>query len=305
MPIKIKVADTTDLIDQAFRLRHKVFVEQEGLLQGKEDKRILDRFDAFPSSANLVAMHGDKAVGTFRLSIDSSQGMPADDYFNFRDHLPEDATIMHCGLFCVDKDFRCTGMAMGLILMSSYFALTKNVTHIVAPINPVIAGLLRRIGFTQVGEVFNDPHAGVPVMPLIMDLADLNDFFLNFIKHNELHDFLQDYQRWFYHDGEMVIKAGSEGTEAYVIIEGSVEVRLPGSEKVIATLGEGEMLGELALITDEPRSADVVAKGELVMMVISKEVFLERFVSLPEHALKLVRVLGRRTQDMIKQMQSQ
>ncbi|ESP93198.1 MULTISPECIES: N-acyl amino acid synthase FeeM domain-containing protein [Pseudoalteromonas] len=303
MPIKIKVADTTSLIDESFRLRYKVFVEQEGYIEPNSQQRVFDRFDAFPTTFNLVSMLDNVAVGAFRLAIDSSQGLPADSYYDFRQHIPDGAVLMHGGMFCIDREYRSGGMAMGLILMASYLAMTKGVTHVVAPINPAIGNMLKRIGFKQVADEFMDPQVNIAVLPLILDVAEVKDFFLNFIRQNELHDFLCDYQRWFYKAGETIISAGTEGNEAFVIIEGAAQVQLPNTDTVVATVEEGGMLGELALITDEPRSADVIAKQDVVVMVINKDVFLHRFMNSPEHALKLLKLLGNRTQDMLKQLQ--
>ncbi|AWB65215.1 hypothetical protein C2869_01590 [Saccharobesus litoralis] len=304
MPVKVQLATTTELIDKVFQLRHQVFVEEEGLLEPTEDKRIMDRYDAYPSTTQMIAIQDDTPVGCFRLSLDSQQGVPADNYFNFRPLLPADAVIMHTGLFCLLSDYRTNGLAMSLILMSAYFAHSNGVTHVVAPINPKIARLLSRIGFTQVADEFTDPHLNAQVRPMMLNMKDLNDFFLNFINKNQLHDFLMDYERWFYREGDTVVQGGTPGNEAFIIIEGQVEVRVPSTTYKIAQLGQGDMFGELALITDEVRSADIVATSEVQMMVMSKQVFIDRFINQPEHALKLMQLLGKRTQNLILQLRA-
>ncbi|BDX05140.1 N-acyl amino acid synthase FeeM domain-containing protein [Planctobacterium marinum] len=299
MPICMRLAHSTEELDSVFRLRHLVFVEQEKILQGNSEKRLYDRFDAFPSSVQMLAEHNGQTVGAFRFSLDDTCGLPADDYFDFRPFVPKNARLMHSGMFCVHKDYRGEKIAMGLILMAAYYAMSNNITHVVAPINPTIAPLLRRIGFKKVGEQFHDPHLDYQVLPLLMDMADIKDFFVEFIRQNKLHDFIMDYQRWFCKAGETIVKAGDDGTEAFIIIDGSAEVRLPGKNSVLATLEPGEMFGELALITGECRSADVVAKSELQMMVMTKEIFLKRFVEDSNKALALMRMISKRSQSMI------
>lgn len=299
MPVCMRLADSTDELDSVFRLRHLVFAEQEQLLQGNSEQRLYDRFDAFPSSVQMIAQHNGQTVGAFRFSLDDSCGLPADEYFDFRPFVPEDARLMHSGMFCVHQDYRGEKIAMGLILMAAYYAISNNVTHVVAPINPTIAPLLRRIGFKKVGEQFHDPHLDSQVLPLLMDMAELKDFFVEFIRQNKLHDFIMDYQRWFCKAGETIVKAGDEGAEAFIIIDGCAEVRIPEKNTVLATLEPGEMFGELALITGDKRSADVVAKTDLQMMVMTKETFLKRFVEDSNKALTLMRMISKRSQSMI------
>ncbi len=303
MAFKIIMAKTPELLDKAFKLRHHVFVEEEGLLQPTSDGRLVDRFDAYPTTSTLVVTTGEAVVGTFRLCLDSSEGLPADEYYDFHRHVPQDSRLMHGGLFCVSRTYRDPKCTTSLMLMASYFAESHNVTHIVAPINPKIAKLLRRIGFRVIGEEFIEPHTGAAMLPLLLDLRELNDFFLNFIKHNQLQDFLRDYERWFYKTGEVVVQAGEIGQEAFIIIEGSAQVTLPETDRVIAELGAGDVFGELALLTDEPRSADIVATTDLQVMVLSKAVFVSHFLNQPKQALNLLRLMSKRTQSLISQLE--
>src|SRR5262249_7293735 len=48
MTLRVRVAQTTAELDAVFRLRHQVFVEEEGYMPPRPDRRIADRFDAYP-----------------------------------------------------------------------------------------------------------------------------------------------------------------------------------------------------------------------------------------------------------------
>lgn len=77
--------------------------------------------------------------------------------------------------------------------------------------------------------------------------------------------------------GSRLLAAGETGEEAYVVAEGRlrVSVRIPGvGEEALAFLGPGEVVGEMALVDDAPRSADVVAQdGPVTVFALPREVF--------------------------------
>lgn len=76
-----------------------------------------------------------------------------------------------------------------------------------------------------------------------------------------------------YDSGEMIFSEGDGASEAYLIMNGSVEV-FSISEKgkfFIAKLGEGEILGEMAIITKQNRMASAIALEKTTLAVISEK----------------------------------
>lgn len=304
MAITITIARTPEIIDNVFKIRHKVFHDEENLLEADPTSRFMDRFDAFPTTWNLVVKKEGHVVGSMRLSIDSPVGLPADEYYDFRKLLPKDSLLMHCGMFCVTNDYRSPKITTGLMLMATYFGISHNVTHVLAPINPVIARLLKRVGFEQVGEEFTESHTDARMLPMVLDVKNLSDFFMHFVEENQLQDHLGEYDRAFYEKGEHVIRAGEVGEQAFIIIEGGADVKLPGNDEVIDTLKEGDVFGELALLFDEPRTADIIATSDLQVMTLSKEAFERMFFNDPKKTLSLVQVLAKRNKKMLSTLQN-
>ena len=93
-----------------------------------------------------------------------------------------------------------------------------------------------------------------------------------------------------FHAGQTVFKEGDPGEVMYGIQEGEVEIRI-GSEPVV-TLGPGAILGEMALVSNEPRSATAIAKTDCRLVPISKKRFEFMVQQTPFFATEVMRVMA-------------
>lgn len=98
--------------------------------------------------------------------------------------------------------------------------------------------------------------------------------------------------------GAVVFRQGDEGDRLYVVKSGVLEVVAApsdGSEpSVVAYLGTGEVLGELALLTGSPRSATVRSPEHASLFAVDKAVFVDLMDVLPVFSRNLCVVLARR-----------
>lgn len=83
-----------------------------------------------------------------------------------------------------------------------------------------------------------------------------------------------------------IVKQGEIGDAMYLVLEGEVRVRLMigDRETILTALGAGEFFGEMALFDRGPRSADVVANKDSVLLKISAASFEKLFMLAPELA---------------------
>jgi len=89
--------------------------------------------------------------------------------------------------------------------------------------------------------------------------------------------------------GETLFHEGDPGDALYVIVEGEVLVQAEGPPRVeMARLGPGAFIGEVALMTDQPRSATVTAAGDAELLRIDRAT-LKRVLA--EHGEVLAAVL--------------
>lgn len=96
--------------------------------------------------------------------------------------------------------------------------------------------------------------------------------------------------------GEILIKEQDYGDEAYLIRSGSVAIFrvINGENMLLATLGQGEIVGEMALIDERPRSATVVAAEATDLLVIKRKKFFQLLQEDPDLSIELLKVLFER-----------
>jgi len=84
----------------------------------------------------------------------------------------------------------------------------------------------------------------------------------------------------------VIVKQGEHGDAMYLILEGELRVRLiaSGKETILSTLGPGEFFGDMALFDQGPRSADVVANVDSVVLKITATAFEDLARTAPDLA---------------------
>ncbi len=96
---------------------------------------------------------------------------------------------------------------------------------------------------------------------------------------------------------------GMTGEILYVIKKGSVNIikKLPNNqEAVLATLNEGEFLGEMSLIDNRPRTATAKVAEESILLVMTKKAFNTMIEKYPAVALKVLLVFLRIANDRLR-----
>lgn len=86
--------------------------------------------------------------------------------------------------------------------------------------------------------------------------------------------------------GTVITREGRPGREFFVLIGGTAEVTKKGEK--VAELGAGDWFGEIALLTDSPRTATVTATSPVDVLVITDRRFRDVVETMPSIALKIL-----------------
>lgn len=82
-----------------------------------------------------------------------------------------------------------------------------------------------------------------------------------------------------FHQGEKIFDQGDFGDKLYSIVKGEADIYVNGNS--VATITEGEVFGEIALVSDLPRTAAVVAKVDTDVISVSRPAFKQLATHLP------------------------
>lgn len=95
---------------------------------------------------------------------------------------------------------------------------------------------------------------------------------------------------------QVLFKQGDMGDAAYIIIDGEADIIIdtPGGPVTVATAKRNDIIGEIAILCDVPRTATVTAKTGLVTLVISKDLFFRMVAEFPQMAVEIMRELAQR-----------
>ena len=96
--------------------------------------------------------------------------------------------------------------------------------------------------------------------------------------------------------GEVLFKEGDKRDKMYVLLEGEVEIRL--GDYLVETAAPGALIGEMALIDDNPRAANAVAKTACRLAPIDKRRFHFLIQQHPQFATHVMKELADRLRNM-------
>ncbi len=97
--------------------------------------------------------------------------------------------------------------------------------------------------------------------------------------------------------GEVIFRKGDPGISMMSIVDGRVKISVAspdGKEAVLAVLGPGEVLGEMAILEDKDRSADATALDACELLVLQKRDFIPFLERNPAISIRLLRILCER-----------
>lgn len=104
--------------------------------------------------------------------------------------------------------------------------------------------------------------------------------------------------------GELILREGETGEHIYLIISGSVQIlkNHPHNPQQIATLASGEILGEIGILSNEPRSATAIALEDTKVVMVRDQIL---HTALTDERFPLIRPLTKQLVSRLKEFEQQ
>ena len=106
-------------------------------------------------------------------------------------------------------------------------------------------------------------------------------------------------ERMNFVEGQEVCHQGDPGDTMYVILSGVADVLIdtPSGQIAVAQIKKNNFFGEIAILTDVPRTATIKAREALTTLKITKDTFYRMVAEFPEMGIEVMRVLAHRLED--------
>ena len=104
--------------------------------------------------------------------------------------------------------------------------------------------------------------------------------------------------------GQELFRQGESGDAAYIIVDGEAEVLVdaPGGPVAVAQVSKNDLVGEIAVLCDVPRTATIKAVSQVVTLQISRDLFYQMVGEYPQFAIEVMRELASRLERTTAQL---
>ena len=111
-------------------------------------------------------------------------------------------------------------------------------------------------------------------------------------------------ERITFKPGQNLFQQGEAGDAAFIVIEGLADVLVdtPGGLLKIAQLKRNDIIGEIAILCDVPRTATVCAAENLTALKITKDLFFRMITDFPDMGIEIMRSLAHRLEQTTSQL---
>lgn len=131
---------------------------------------------------------------------------------------------------------------------------------------------------------FQDQKVGVAIINLLRGLP-----FFEGLGDGELRKIARLFTQKLFRPNERVFNKGDMGNEAYVVMRGQIDILLEENAKPVASVTNGQILGELAFLDPSPRTAVAIAQQASILLVIQRTAFNDLVQNEPHLGMVVMR----------------
>lgn len=303
MATVITHAKTAKELNDILSLRFRV-LEEAGLRPAQMfqfTRKLVDPIDLYPNTINVIAYNNAVAVAAIRASEYSEKEALQNLSYNFF----EATENLKGSCFFIDMLAMLKAYGQNQMIKKQIFRMIlillarRKVTHGLCLCPEELIDTLVEIGFQSLQDPFYSKELGQRLAPMSIKLRDFYAQFIQNISDQEIIRFQEVFYMSIFEPGEILVVQGEKGSTAYLIEEGEVEVAVQGATEVLplSTIGKGNLIGEIAMVTNEPRTASLIAKIHTSCISFDRIDFMKLMYAEPHRTMDIFKIFSKRLKE--------
>ena len=299
MSIIVKKASSTQEINDLLSLRFEALIKSGRTPHQlyHHTKKISDPLDVYTSTRHLIAYENGTATATARLIEFNSSVKLMGLNFDFSEALRSvDGQSYFFDMLCfLGSEWDNSVLFSEFLSFSALILHSEDISTLFFQCPKEFINVLDKFQVVQFGEGEQLANQSV-LIPCKLDINTFYDQWSLKIKDQEILRFQESFYKSLFLPGEILIMQGERGGSAYLIERGEVEILIEAQDaiKPIGTISEGNLVGEMAMVTGEKRTASVMAKTPTISLAFDRAPFMKLLEQSPQRVIDIFRLFSKR-----------
>jgi hypothetical protein len=308
MPTLIRFAKTGQEFEDVLSLR-VLALEEAGRTPSRPVKfaeRLVDHLDVLPSTQQVITYRQGEKSGAIRAAPYFKDEKLQNWTFDWK----ESRQALKGSCFYLDMLALRKNVAADTVVLQQMIRLmltglaNQNVAHVFFNAPETMKDLVLSLGFRAISSARKCELVGMNVIPCAIRVVDFYNAFTSGLVDQELLRFQEAFYFAIFEAGEVMAVQGEKGATAYLLEQGEVEVLLDANGELIplTTLTAGQMIGEIAMLTSEARTASLMAKTKISCLAFDRSQFLKLMYDEPHRSLDIFKIFSKRLKESNKKI---
>ncbi len=299
MPIVVKVAEGNSELESTMSFRYKAVLQNIEKFPNffLESEKISDFFDVYPSTINVMAYEKGQTIANLRAVLFNESELSLKVVFDFqssKENLRTDAYIVD--LLVVDKKYANFYFLEKEMYKNLFLYLhKKGFKYIFLLLNETQMNGMSDIPFKVISKekIHND---GRELYPLVVNIEEYYHQFVSMIKDKEILKFNDAFYKVIFFPGEIPVLEGEKGSSGFLVDVGEFQIliRQNGVAIKVGSAGPGNLVGEVAMVTGERRTATIIASQLTSSLAFDRSNFMDLMYKNPAKALDIFKIFSKR-----------
>ena len=289
MPTTLKKATEANDLKSIIELRRNFSINKKSFRT--------DEFDVYPETINLSISHNGLLFGTARsIKIDQSTKHFHKIYSYQESILNLKKATSGIDLVCLkESKWNLSFLYQAILKQFVFQHFYQQTSYLLVNIPTNCISALDNFEYSKL-ETNEISYGNFSFFPIILDVEKSYEKIIAHFQNQDILSLQENLKFKLFYPGEVLMYQGERGHCAYMIDQGDVEVYLDVGENFIqvASMSNGELIGEVAMLTNEKRSASIICQKPTIALTFERSSFMETLYQTPERIGEVFQIFSHR-----------